>query len=80
MKKILFIFLSISHNDPYDSCYYSLQTIDAQNAWNITTGSNSVRVGVIDTGIDADHEDLSANINTTLSRDFTSGTITVTNN
>jgi subtilisin family serine protease len=36
--------------------------IDAPEAWNTQTGSNNVIVGVIDTGIDYDHEDLRDNI------------------
>lgn len=36
--------------------------IDALAAWNRTTGSNTVVVVVIDTGIDYDHQDLSANM------------------
>jgi thermitase len=36
--------------------------IDAPEAWNVTTGSDSVTVGVIDTGIAYDHPDLSPNI------------------
>lgn len=45
--------------------------IEQEAAWEIETGSASVLVGVVDTGIDANHPELRNIVNTTLSRDFT---------
>ena len=65
-------------NDTYvDSCYNSSHhgcvaqwawaKVQAYSAWGITTGSTSVRVAVVDTGIDNSHEDL---LPVTAQRDF----------
>lgn len=43
---------------------WGLSTINIENAWLLTGGKDSVRVGVIDTGVWAEHEDLQDNLNT----------------
>ena len=52
----------LTPNDPSFGSQYGLTKIDASTAWNTTTGSNNIVVGVIDEGVDIDHEDLQANI------------------
>jgi subtilisin family serine protease len=49
-------------NDPRYPQLWGLAKINAPTAWNITTGSTAVTVGVVDTGISTDHLDLSANV------------------
>ncbi len=39
-------------------------------AWDIETGRSSVRIGVVDTGIDGDHPDLINRVNTTHSEEY----------
>ena len=58
-------------SEPNDTNYSSQQQniadlIDLETAWDHTTGSSSVKVGVIDTGIMGTHPDLSGNIGTGL--------------
>ncbi len=51
---------------PNDSLFedqYALTTISAPEVWDITKGTRTVKVGVIDTGISA-HPDLNANLTT----------------
>ncbi len=49
-------------DDPRYGSLWALRNIDAEPAWDISTGSRQILVGVIDTGIDYLHPDLAANI------------------
>jgi subtilisin family serine protease len=60
-------------NDPlFDNQYY-LQTIQSQQAWDITSGSSSILIAVIDSGIDYNHEDILNNIWKNLNEDWSNG-------
>ncbi|MCL2062517.1 MAG: S8 family serine peptidase [Firmicutes bacterium] len=70
--------LQLTSENPNDFCFragiqWGLNGafgINAPAAWGITTGSSDIRVGVIDTGIQANHPDLINRMDTNLSRDF----------
>ncbi len=49
-------------NDPRYSSQYGHTKISSPAAWDLATGSSSVLVGIIDTGIDYQHPDLEQNI------------------
>jgi subtilisin family serine protease len=54
---------SLIPNDPfYASKQWYLTKIQAEQAWDITTGSSNVVIAIVDTGVDWTHPDLSANI------------------
>jgi subtilisin family serine protease len=52
----------LSPDDPEFGSLWGLQAIHAPEAWERTTGSPSLVVGVIDTGIDYTHPDLAPNL------------------
>jgi thermitase len=48
-------------DDPFWSMQWGPQRIEADKAWDTTTGNHSVLVAVVDTGIDYTHPDIAAN-------------------
>ncbi len=61
-------------NDPKLSKQWAIDKIKLPLAWNYTTGSNQVVVGVIDSGIDHTHPELAGKVDTSLSYDFVHST------
>lgn len=51
-------------NDPYftGGFQWNLAKVQASNAWDLTTGSASVSVAVLDTGVDLSHPDLQGKV------------------
>jgi len=49
-------------DDPYYSYQWAHIKIQSPAAWDVTTGSASITIAIIDTGIDASHPDLAGNI------------------
>ena len=60
----------IEPNDPYFDSLWGMKQIQAPEAWELTTGSRGVVVGILDSGIDYDHDDLAANVDATLGHNF----------
>lgn len=70
---------SVSANDSYYYRQWGLKGsygIDVEDAWEVTTGTHDIRVGVIDTGIETDHPDLVGNLVT--GKSFVSGVTSTT--
>lgn len=61
-------------SDTYIDNQWAIEKIELNKLWKIITGTNSVKVGIIDSGIDGNHEDLDSNINSSLSECFSSAT------
>ena len=53
---------ALTPDDEYFSEQWYLTNIDAQDAWETSTGDDDVVVAVLDTGVDLDHPDLEDNI------------------
>jgi subtilisin family serine protease len=70
---------AVEPNDPYyvKGDQWNMKRIRADEAWSVTTGSNSVYVAVMDTGIYAEHEDLAGNVAVDLARSYVKGEATV---
>lgn len=49
---------------------WNYEMIKAPQAWNITSGSTSVKIAIIDTGIDYNHQSLKNYVSTSLGRNF----------
>ena len=49
-------------NDPYYTSEWHLPIISAPAAWDITTGSASIPIAVVDSGVDSTHPDLNTKI------------------
>ncbi len=64
LRKPAYIPVSVN-STPDDSLFsqqYNLALIDAVDAWNISTGSPNIIIGIVDTGVDWSHPDLYGNI------------------
>lgn len=64
-------FSTITTNDPHLGDQWALNYLQLPDAWHISTGAATVRVGIADSGIDRNHPDLMGRINEGLSRDHT---------
>jgi len=54
--------ISTIPNDPLYSSQWALPKISADSGWNSTTGSDSVIIAIVDTGIKGTHEDLTGKV------------------
>lgn len=57
-------------NDPSFGSQWGPKKVSAQGAWDVTKGSSSVLIAVVDTGVDLDHPDLDGKVRTDLDWDF----------
>lgn len=65
--------ISIGDDEPYFQLLWGMDAINAPEAWNRGYEGNNTKVFILDSGIDAEHPDLSPNLNTDLSISFVDG-------
>ena len=53
---------SVIPNDSYYSSQWHLPKINAPSGWDITSGSESIPIAIIDSGVDPDHPDLAGKL------------------
>lgn len=63
--------MSVTSNTATETGQWINNKISLAEAWALTTGTNTVTVGIIDSGIDITHPDLVGHVNTSLSRNYT---------
>ena len=51
----------LTPNDPKWNQQYGPKRINCEQAWDVTQGISGVKVAIVDTGVDTDHEDISPN-------------------
>lgn len=54
--------IGVSASDPKAGSQWAISKLKLENAWDISSGSSSVVVAVIDTGVDYNHPDLAQNM------------------
>lgn len=70
LNRIYTLNLPETPNDPEYWRLWGMEAINAPQAWTYSTGSDDVYVAVVDSGVDYNHPDLSANFSHEYSRNF----------
>jgi thermitase len=63
------VYTTVMPTDPYAHIQWGLATIGAPSAWDVTEGA-SVKVAIVDSGVDLNHPDLVGRIDTVYDYDF----------
>ena len=63
---------AIASSDPYFSMQWNMHQVHAEEGWSVSTGSG-VKIGIVDSGVNANHEDLQGRIAATATCVGTSG-------